>query len=188
MMFYASERKGILVLVLLIACLIILPRQFSRGKNDFFLLRDTIPLELDTVSLLELKIQQPIRTVELNTADSAVLDSVRGIGSYYAQKILRYRERLGGFFRVDQLKEVNMKYFNVDSMAHFFTVNAALIIKRDLDTMTFKDVLRHPYLDYEDVKAIFNAKRKNKVISYKILCEQQALPEDKLKKIKPYFQ
>ena len=48
-----------------------------------------------------------ITKVDLNTADSAMLVSLRGIGPYYAAKILEYRKRLGGAFTSSsQLMEV----------------------------------------------------------------------------------
>ena len=128
--------------------------------------------------------QEPI---ELNSADSTTLVEIRGIGPYYAAKIIRYRERLGGYYRTEQLKDLRMTYFNVDSSAHLFTVNPGLIRKKDLNTLTFKEVLRHPYLEYEDVKLIFNAKNKYKKISMDTLEKRKILPVYKLKKIKPYF-
>ena len=54
--------------------------------------------------------------------------------------------------------------------------------------MSFKAILRHPYLEYEDVQTIFNAKRKYDSISIQLLDGKQVLPAYKLKKIKPYFQ
>ena len=53
--------------------------------------------------------------------------------------------------------------------------------------MSFKSVLHHPYLVYEDVQLIFNAKRKFGKIDYSTLESQKVLPLFKLKKIKPYF-
>ena len=91
------------------------------------------------------------------------------------------------YYRTEQLKELRMTYFNVDSSAHLFTVNPGLIRKKDLNTLTFKEVLRHPYLEYEDVKLIFNAKNKYKKISMDTLEKRKILPVYKLKKIKPYF-
>lgn len=113
---------------------------------------------------------------------------VRGIGPFYASRIIRYRERLGGYYSVKQLKELKMKYFNVDSCASLFTVDQSLILKSDLDTMSFKAILKHPYLEYEDVQMIYNAKRKYGHLSYAVLEEHKVLAPHKLKKMKPYFQ
>lgn len=80
-----------------------------------------------------------------------------------------------------------MKYFNIDSNAHLFTINPTFIQKADMDSMSFKAILRHPYLEYEDVQLIFNAKRKYGHISIDVLEKQNILAGYKLKKIKPYF-
>ena len=53
--------------------------------------------------------------------------------------------------------------------------------------MSFKAILHHPYLQYEEVQLIFNAKRKFGKINYSILESEKILPLFKLKKIKPYF-
>ena len=120
--------------------------------------------------------------IELNSADSTTLIGVRGIGPYYAKKILRYREQLGGFHSTRQLGEIKFQYLNIDSLLPCFSVNPALIRKKELDTMSFKSVLHHPYLEYEDVQLIFNAKRKFGKINYSILESQKVLPPFKLKK------
>lgn len=184
MFLYYYERKGLLVLLILISCLIILPRQLRLKKQRVFIL--VPPLEIPDSLYKDL----PVLTaepLELNTADSSALVAIRGIGPYYASRILRYREQLGGFYAVRQLKEIKMTYFNVDSSAYLFTVNPQLIRKKDLNSLSFKEVLRHPYLDYEDVKLIFNAKNKYKKISFDTLQQRKILPVYKLKKIKPYF-
>ncbi len=198
MVFNSLQKKGVVILLLFIGILV-LPGQFLQQEHDFFLLVDTEEVEIDTSILnsdpalsekLKAKSKVPKRKtikVELNAADSAMLDAVRGIGPYYAKKILRYRELLGGYYSVEQLKEIKMTYFNADSAAPYFSANPALIRQRDLDTMSFKSVLQHPYLEYENVKAIFNAKRKYGKLSFALLEEKQILPSFILRKIKPYF-
>lgn len=198
MVFNSAQKKGVVILLLLIGILV-LPGQFLPKEHDFFLLVDMDEVEIDTFliqsdPILSKKIKpktkapkRKIVKVELNGADSAMLDAVRGIGPYYAKKILSYRELLGGYYSVEQLKEIKMTYFNTDSAAYYFFVDSGLIRQRDLDTMSFKSVLRHPYLEYENVKAIFNAKRKFGRLSYALLEEKQVLPPLILKKIKPYF-
>lgn len=191
MIFNSRERKGVLVMLVLIACTIVIPRQLLPRDHPFFLLQEmpeveTVPQDTVTGQMSGYSKPMPPPT-ELNTADSAALIKVRGIGPYYARKIIRYRERLGGFHSVRQLKELNMTYFNIDSCQGAFSVNPALIQKRDLDTMSFKAILRHPYLEYEDVQLIMRAKQKYGELSYRLLEEKGILAPYKLKKIKPYF-
>lgn len=199
MLFNASERKGVIVILSLLLGILIIPRQILSHNHRLYLLPvaehvpgDSVDL-LDTVKIVSQsfdgnKIKPRKQSIELNTVDSAGLVKVRGIGPFYASRIIRYRERLGGYYSVKQLKELKMKYFNVDSCASLFTVDQSLILKSDLDTMSFKAILKHPYLEYEDVQMIYNAKRKYGHLSYAVLEEHKVLAPHKLKKMKPYFQ
>ena len=45
------------------------------------------------------------QTLSLNTADTTAIKQIPGIGSYYARKIVNYRERMGGFVSTAQLAE-----------------------------------------------------------------------------------
>lgn len=176
-----SEKKGIITLGILTMALFVLPRTIHKSEYPVFL----IPYSRlsDTTQTVS---PNPL-VIELNSADSTALVSIRGIGPYYASKILRYREQLSGFHTTRQLKEIKFQYLNIDSLLPHFSVNPALIRKKELDTMSFKSVLHHPYLVYEDVQLIFNAKRKFGKIDYSTLESQKVLPLFKLKKIKPYF-
>ena len=44
--------------------------------------------------------------MKINAADTTGFKSLKGIGSYYSSKIVKYRKALGGFTSVEQLKEV----------------------------------------------------------------------------------
>lgn len=199
MLFNSLEKKGILVVLLLAGGLLVLPRQFRPRHPDLFLL--PVETEICGDSLLVKKNREKIplnpagrqkrfarmQTLELNTADSSLLVRVKGIGPYYAGKILRYRERLGGFYSPGQLSELNMTYFHPDSCGTIFTADSGCICRKDLDSLSFKEMLRHPYLNYEDVQLIFKAGNKYGSRSYRVLEEKHILPARTLKKIKPYF-
>lgn len=176
-----SEKKGIITLGILTIALFVLPQTIQKSECPVFL----IPYSRLSDTTLPTPPKHPV--IELNSADSTTLVSIRGIGPYYANKILRYREQLGGFHSIRQLKEIKFQYLNIDSLLSLFSVDPALIRKKGLDTMSFRNVLHHPYLAYEDVQLIFNAKRKFGKIDYSTLESQKILPLFKLKKIKPYF-
>lgn len=97
--------------------------------------------------------------VELNGADSSELVSVKGIGPAFARRIIRYREKLGGFSDVGQLLEV----YGIDS-AHFSRiskgvfVDASLIRKIDINSATMDELRKHPYIDYYIAKAIVDTR------------------------------
>lgn len=85
--------------------------------------------------------------VNINTADSAELVSLYGIGAYTARRILNYRERIGSFAYVEQLLEVK----GIDS-ARFAGIEQDVIVKEEeirrfsLDTVSEAFMRRHPYI------------------------------------------
>ena len=63
---------------------------------------------VDSATFARLQPYIRIPKLDLNAADSEALLSLRGIGPYYASKILDYRRRLGGSFTsLDQLLEID---------------------------------------------------------------------------------
>ena len=95
-------------------------------------------------------------TVALSTADTAELKRIPGIGSHYSAKIVRYRERLGGFVSLSQLAEIEGLPENI---ARWFTLGETEIRKLPINTSTFGQLLRHPYLNFEQVQAIMNYRK-----------------------------
>ena len=94
--------------------------------------------------------------VNLNRADQESLEALAGFGPVLSERIIRYRELLGGFYSVDQLLEVyglHESHFNMAvGNLYVFTEELTLI---DLDSMAFRDLLRHPYASYDLTKALF---------------------------------
>ena len=95
-------------------------------------------------------------TVALNTSDTTELRRIPGIGQYYSAKIVRYRERLGGFVSLSQLAEI--EGIPADIM-RWFTLDKTEIRKLPINTGNFGQLLRHPYLNYEQVSAIMNYRK-----------------------------
>lgn len=133
---------------------------------------------------------EPPKIIDLNRADSSELVELRGIGAYYASKIVQYRERLGGFFDIRQLNELNLKYFNIDSSGFQITADQRYIVKRFIGDYEFKSLLRHPYLDYETLVLIFDYKRemaKGDTLTIKKLSAAGILRSTQAKKLSFYF-
>lgn len=106
------------------------------------------------------KAPKQVTIIELNTADSLQLLTLNGIGPVFAGRIVKYRKLLGGFYKKEQLLEVygfDAEKFNL--VKPYISVNGN-VTQLNLNTCTFKELNRHPYLDYEQVKAIFNLKKK----------------------------
>lgn len=87
--------------------------------------------------------------VELNSADSITLQLLHGIGPAYARRIVRYRERLGGFISTDQLLEVyGFTPELLDHIRPHLQLDASNVRKINVNTLTLKQLIKHPYMDY----------------------------------------
>ena len=127
------------------------------------------------------------KKLELNNADSASLVELKGVGPGYAKRILKYRELLGGFVDIEQIREVYG--MNEDLYKLIVTqcvVNSTFIKKLNINMVDFKTLNKHPYIDYELTKHIFSFK-KNTPISQTNLADVIE-DEQTLKKIEPYLE
>lgn len=113
----------------------------------------------------EKKTSKPIPVVDLNTVDSATLVELPQIGSYTAARIVVYREKLGGFIKKEQLLEVkgvDEARYNV--VEPYIKIGEASVTKVDVNRADFKTLVNHPYLNYNQVKRIFNQREKRGMI------------------------
>lgn len=101
--------------------------------------------------------------IELNSADTFELQRLRGIGSSFARRIIKYRERLGGFHDKYQVAEVwGMDTARYNKISANLAVNRDSIHKINLNTVTFKELLFHPYFPFEITKAIMLYRKDHK--------------------------
>ena len=102
--------------------------------------------------------KKEIAAINLNKADTAGLLQIPEIGPFFAKNIINYRERLGGFIDKEQLLEV----YGFDSSRlaiitpHINIYDNLELRKINVNNDDFKTILRHPYIEYEDVKKIVN--------------------------------
>lgn len=86
-------------------------------------------------------------TLELNSADAEQLITLRGIGPGYAKRILNFRDALGGFTSIEQLKEVwGFPDSTYQALKDHFSVNTTLVRKLNVNTATEEELSVHPYI------------------------------------------
>lgn len=134
--------------------------------------------------------KKPLLFLDLNLATSLELQSINGIGPFYGDKIVEYREKLGGFTSTEQLLEVwkfDADKFNRIS-PHVFIGNKN-IQQININIADFKALVSHPYINSNVANAIIkyrdqhgDFKSVNELINIKII------DPEFLQKIKPYFQ
>ncbi|WP_343523674.1 helix-hairpin-helix domain-containing protein [Pedobacter sp.] len=100
--------------------------------------------------------------VDINQADSAKLDEIKGIGGVFAKRIIKYRERLGGFYKKEQLMEVygldSARYAEIKDQISISNVPLKTI---NINTAVFSDLKRNPYLSYKQINAIIQYRKQH---------------------------
>lgn len=101
--------------------------------------------------------------IELNRADTSLLMKIPGIGSGFAAMVVGYRNRLGGFYAVDQLREirgVNDSLFS--QWKAWFYVDNSVIKPIQVNEAGITRLRNHPYLNFYQAKVIVELKREYK--------------------------
>ena len=105
--------------------------------------------------------------VELNTADSAALRSVSGIGAKTVGAILDYRRRLGGFCRAEQLAEVRgVTESNYERILKQISIDSCRISKIDINFATPKALAEHPYIAPRTLRKILKRRTIERRLEY----------------------
>ncbi|MCK5821218.1 MAG: helix-hairpin-helix domain-containing protein [Bacteroidales bacterium] len=127
--------------------------------------------------------------LELNSADSIDLLALYGIGAVFSRRILKYRSLLGGYYSPEQLLEV----YGMDSARYLgfheeISADPNLIRKINLTTVEFRDLLRHPYIQYDMVKSFVSYRdRSGPPTSLSLLWTEASWPDSLKSCLLPYL-
>lgn len=126
--------------------------------------RDTLVV-MDTVSRYPQGHIKRDTIIELNSADTASLQYIRGVGPATARAIIAYREALGGYADTSQLREIPRYNASVswdipfDSILPHLSVCMDSIHAIEVNRASVRQLTRHPYLRFEDARAIYTLRR-----------------------------
>jgi competence ComEA-like helix-hairpin-helix protein len=107
----------------------------------------------------------PGTIVELNTADTTTLKKVPGIGSSFAGRIVKFRDLLGGFYSVEQLREVyGMEEERYQSLQNWFYADTSFIAKLPVNNLSYESLAKHPYLSWKQARVLHQlCRRKGRI-------------------------
>ena len=151
-------------------------------------LADYIDIGEEEVNAVEV-VLPVISPLELNSADTLSLIELPGIGPAYARRIVRYRELLGGYYSKDQLRELyNFPEETYEAISDYLSADTMLITKLRINFLEYSELIRHPYLNKEQVNQLLEKRRIKG--SYKNISELesiQAFDNETLRKLRPYI-
>lgn len=100
-------------------------------------------------------IEKKHEIIEINTADSLAFSSLPGIGMGYAKRIIKYRNQLGGFINLNQMKET---YYLppeiIDNNLPYFSIDSSRITKININIAGDSILRNHPYIDWKVANSI----------------------------------
>ena len=131
----------------------------------------------------------PKPLVDINTADSATLVAVDGIGPKSASEIIKYRKLLGGYHSVEQLSELKcITESNFEKILHKISCDSFVISKIDINFASPKELERHPYMSAQALRRIIKQRQlKGGWSRIEEMTEQNILSEEEAKRLAPYL-
>lgn len=130
-----------------------------------------------------------VETIDLNAADTAMLRRLRGIGAVLSQRIVDYRQQLGGFHHVEQLLDVRgIKPELVDRLRSQLHIDTTAIQRIDLNTATLEQLQSHPYINSAEAKGIvYYRATMGKLTQPADLLRYKLLTPERYNRLRPYI-
>ncbi len=138
--------------------------------------------------------------LNLRTADTTELKMIRGIGSYTAREIVRYRAQLGGFVSTEQLLDIQAVRRAIayrqetdstntrDSLLCHFVLDSVAVKTLPVNKLRVEQLQRHPYLRFAQAKALYELRRRRiHIDSAEELRQLDCFTEEELQRLLPYL-
>ncbi len=127
--------------------------------------------------------------INLNSCDTSHLITLPGIGPVLSLRIIKYRNLLGGYASVDQLREVyGLSPETFDMIKGRISVDTLLLTKISINSVGFKELSRLPYFEKYEVTAILKYRElKGRIVGINDLTDNKLIPVEKALKVRPYL-
>jgi competence ComEA-like helix-hairpin-helix protein len=127
--------------------------------------------------------------LSINRATPEMLDSLPGVPTFLAERIVKYRNLLGGFSNPEQLMEVyGMDSSLAEKVMDHAVFDTSLICRINVNTATAGMLARHPYIDYRIASRIVHYRDfAGHISGLSELSGAASIPEDRMARIAPYL-
>jgi len=128
--------------------------------------------------------------VELNNASQEDLETIPGIGPFFAKNILKRRDELGGFSNKKQLLDIwKFDQEKYDEINEFVFIDKTSIHKINLNLATIDELKNHPYISYKVANSIVKMREmRNGYQSVDEIQESKLIDQELYTKLLPYIE
>ena len=130
-----------------------------------------------------------VQRIDLNKATADDLKIINGIGDKLSERIVKFRDRLGGFFVAEQLYDVyGLEPQVVDrALIKFKVVDAPVIEKINVTWASYNELRNLLYINDKLAKSIIEYRNNNTIKSLAELKNLEGFPQGKFERIKLYL-
>lgn len=143
--------------------------------------------KFETAKVVQSRRRVPV--IEINGADSLILQVLPGIGPAFASRIVRFRERLGGFCEKEQLMEVyGLDSARYERLKDYVRVDTSLVRRIRINEVDAERLGRHPLVGYKLGNLIVRYRDHHGPFSNEgELKKLGVLDEETIEKLRPYL-
>jgi len=126
---------------------------------------------------------------EINNAGAADFQKLKGIGEVYSNRIVAFREALGGFFAIEQLSEVyGISRELFESIRGQINISSDPYRKISVNRASIRKLKQHPYIDFYQARDIIEYRRENgDILKSDVLQSFSSFSPEQIEKILPYL-
>ncbi len=127
--------------------------------------------------------------VDINAGDTAAFIALPGIGSKLSQRIIAFRDKLGGFYKVEQIGETfGLPDSTFQKIKTRLSISNAGIKQLNINTATLDELKAHPYLRYNIANAIIQYRSQHgNFASVNDIKKIMLVTDDVFNKVSPYL-
>lgn len=127
--------------------------------------------------------------IDINNADTSVLIALPGIGSKLAQRIINFRDKLGGFYSVQQVTETfGLPDSTFQKIKTRLAVNGRTVKQININSASVDELKLHPYLRYNIANAIVQYRLQHgNFTSVAVIKNIMLITDDLFNKLEPYL-
>ena len=139
----------------------------------------------ETHSRLDLSPEGPIN---VNVLDSSGWDALPWVGAWTARRIVRFREALGGFVNLGQIRSIYHIHDSAVAMVERRGfIDTSLVETICVDTASWSTLIRHPYIDPGLARIIERYRLQHQLYQVNDLLASEAIDDSILRIVRPYL-
>lgn len=155
------------------------------------IVNDELPTSGKAYPIYEKKeyVKKEVQPLSINEADTTAFISLPGIGPAYARRIINFRNRLGGFYSINQVGETfGLPDSTFQKIKPYLQINHEPLKKININTATLEELKAHPYIRWQLANLILQYKAQHgpyqKIEDIKKI---MAIDEEIYNKVAPYL-